>query len=228
MEQNKELALIQNQSTKRLTQLLTTNDKIGFAFEEKNLTIEKAITGSLLKNLQKEISEVGLMTIISTLVLKTANFFNVGKNITEDQAINTAVLILEKYPYETLEDFVMVFKMAKKGELGKVYDRIDPQVIFEWCNQYFEKKAEIREIEHQKFKQKEAKQIENQKARERMRELYKTYSGPTDDQSKKEDQISKQYAKMKLDYLLNQNKEELLKKQKNDSTPDNTNSSKAS
>lgn len=179
-------------------QLIVGNDKIGFAMEEKNLSIEKAISGTLLKYLSKNGQEANLMILLSTLILKTASFFNIGKNITEDQAINTASLILEKYPYETLEDFVMVFKMAKKGELGKVYDRIDPQVIFEWCNQYFDKKAEARENIHLKQKQKYISEADKTPLTDKAKEALKHFTS----QQPKEEPSENDFQRLRADYLM--------------------------
>lgn len=52
------------------------------------------------------------------------------------QAAQTADLIIEEYYFLKPDDFKLCFTRAKKGYYGKVFDRIDGQVIFEWLNQY--------------------------------------------------------------------------------------------
>ena len=63
-------------------------------------------------------------------------FFNVGKMINDTQAAQTADLIIDEYYFLKPDDFKLCFTRAKKGYYGKVFDRIDGQVIFEWLNQY--------------------------------------------------------------------------------------------
>lgn len=52
------------------------------------------------------------------------------------QVASTADLIIEEYYFLKPDDFKLCFTRAKKGYYGKVFDRIDGQVIFEWLNQY--------------------------------------------------------------------------------------------
>lgn len=52
------------------------------------------------------------------------------------QMAQTADLIIDEYFFLKPDDFKLCFSNAKKGIYGKVYDRIDGQVIFEWLNAY--------------------------------------------------------------------------------------------
>ena len=63
-------------------------------------------------------------------------FFNVGKAMNDIQMAQTADLILEEFYYLNIEDFKLCFNMAKSGKFGKVYDRIDGQVIMDWLSMY--------------------------------------------------------------------------------------------
>lgn len=64
------------------------------------------------------------------------DFFSIGKTIGAIQVAATADLIIEEYYFLKPDDFKLCFNRAKKGYYGKVYDRIDGQVIFEWLNRY--------------------------------------------------------------------------------------------
>ena len=63
-------------------------------------------------------------------------YFNVGKTLNDVQVATISNLIVEEYSYFMPDDFKLCFNRAKKGKYGKVYDRIDGQVIFDWLNAY--------------------------------------------------------------------------------------------
>lgn len=79
----------------------------------------------------------------------------------EDQVKQTVLMIVEEYHYFKPEDFKLCFKKAMKGHYGKLYDRIDGPVIFEWLNQYdFERTQEVEAL--QTSHNRELKKIEAQ------------------------------------------------------------------
>lgn len=87
------------------------------------------------------------MAMLNILVVDAVLFFNVGKSMDADQVKQTVQLILEEYYYFKPEDFKLCFKKAMKGHYGKVYDRIDGPVIFEWLNQHdFERTQIVEEV----------------------------------------------------------------------------------
>ncbi|WP_455786988.1 DUF6633 family protein [Parabacteroides goldsteinii] len=73
---------------------------------------------------------------MAKIIIDVVMFFNVGKIMNDNQAAQTADLIIEEYYFLKPDDFKLCFTRAKKGYYGKVFDRIDGQVIFEWLNQY--------------------------------------------------------------------------------------------
>lgn len=76
----------------------------------------------------------GLIVIILSDVV---SFFNVGKSMdSENQIPSTADLIIQEFPFLKVEDFKLCFNNAKKGAYGRLYDRLDGQIIFEWINTY--------------------------------------------------------------------------------------------
>ena len=111
-----------------------------------------ACTGITLKAACRESSEDLVITALVSQIIRTANFFNLSRPMSEDQAIETGYLLLDKYPYETIEDFVIMFNRAKTGKYGELYNRLDGQVIFSWMEKYLDEKAGYREKEHQKMK----------------------------------------------------------------------------
>lgn len=73
---------------------------------------------------------------IETWIVNISEFVNIGKNMNENQIYETAQMILDSYPYFTLADINLVFKKAKKGDFGQIYDRLDGQIIFSWFTKY--------------------------------------------------------------------------------------------
>lgn len=135
--------------------------------------IESAINSQPIKIQIRRYGKGSVATQLASMILEVASYFNIGKNINEDQAAETASLLIEKYPVETLEDFAICFKKAKTGEYGKVYDRLDGQIIFEWFASYLDEKYRIRErlIEEEKKRIAE----ENQRKVDEIQNIRKAY-----------------------------------------------------
>lgn len=92
-------------------------------------------TGEQLSVLGKQDKKV-LLKALSALITQLRQSLNVGKNLDTLQVYECASLLMEKYWYFRLEEFVYVFKQVKLGKYGKVYDRLDVQVISEWLHLY--------------------------------------------------------------------------------------------
>lgn len=120
---------------------------------EKNLSIPKSIEGSKLAKLERQIGDFGIITAICYLINRFNTNFNVGKKLTIEQSALLASDIVEKYPYETIEDVVLMLKMVRQGIIGDGKDyKLDGQnVMTKWFPEYLEKKYE--ELERQKKKE---------------------------------------------------------------------------
>lgn len=136
----------------KLIQAVGDNNPMQMVRISHSLTIADSIQAPTLKVLEKQYGKDDLATLISFMILQTARFFNLGNNLSEDQSLETAYLMLQNYPYETIEDFTLMFREAKKGKYGELYNRLDGQIIFKWMEKYLEEKAIYREKQHQKQK----------------------------------------------------------------------------
>ena len=92
-------------------------------------------SGEQLSVLGKQDKNV-LLKALSALITQLRQSLNLGKNLDTLQVYECASLLIEKYWYFRLEEFVYVFKQVKLGKYGKVYDRLDVQVISEWLHLY--------------------------------------------------------------------------------------------
>lgn len=70
-------------------------------------------------------------------IVNLREFVNVGKKMSDMQTQETAILILETYPSLTIADINLIFKKAKLGKFGSMYDRLDGQLILSWFDLYF-------------------------------------------------------------------------------------------
>lgn len=89
-------------------------------------------------------------------IVNLRDFINVGKKMTDQQTMETAMLILDEYKSITIADINFIFKSAKTGKYGQFYDRMDGQMILGWFETHFNERcaaaANISMREADKFK----------------------------------------------------------------------------
>lgn len=116
---------------------------------EKNLSITAAIDGTKLKKLENAVGEIPTITAICYLLNRFNSNFNVGKSLTTTQSALIASDIVEKYPYETIEDVVLMLKQVRQGIIGDGKDyKLDGQnILAKWFPEYLDKKyAEVERV----------------------------------------------------------------------------------
>lgn len=97
-----------------------------------------------------------LRAFLSKIIIETLMFFNVGKMMNDVQVALTVDLIIDEFGYFKPDDFKLCFTNAMKGNYGKLYDRIDGNIIFGWLRTYendrFDTAENISIQESQKYK----------------------------------------------------------------------------
>lgn len=114
--------------------------------------------------------------IVSILLLMVRDFcgsVNVVRNMNDDQMIEAASMLLDECGNFRLEDYQIMFTMAKRGQLGKIYDRIDIETISLIMNDYWQ-------VRNAAGKEAEAKETwkppENPVSSEKVGELFKKFN----------------------------------------------------
>ena len=79
--------------------------------------------------------------IISIAISEVVQFFNVGKIMNDVQVAITAELIIDRFYYLKLEEIKYCFQRAMCS--GKVYDRLDGNIIIGWLNEYDSERNEF-------------------------------------------------------------------------------------
>lgn len=83
---------------------------------------------------------MGVRAIVVIAINEVVQFFNVGKTMNKEQVASTADLIISKYFYLNLEELKFCFREAMCS--GKVFDRLDGNIILGWLREYDAKRDE--------------------------------------------------------------------------------------
>ncbi len=101
----------------------------------------KATRYPRIADLCEEHGDGNIMKVLFLLVKDFSRNFNVVRNITDDQMLEIAAhfkrIAEQEYMKLTLEFFVQFFTEAKTGKCGKVYDRLDFQVLNDMFENYY-------------------------------------------------------------------------------------------
>lgn len=131
---------------------MAADDQVAMLMFEKKLTLSDCIGGLKLSTMERKVGDFETTSAVCYLLNRFSANFNVGKTLTAQQSAMIAADIIEKYPYETLEDIVLMLKMARQGVIGDGKDyKLDGQNILgkgKWMDQYLELKYTQLEREH--------------------------------------------------------------------------------
>ena len=108
------------------------------------MTYEIANKGRKLIPLNKEnpvLIEMQVNQIITNFLFHT----NAQRSMSEEQVYQLSIDMINTFGYESLEDIVLMFKLARTGKLKENYGTIDGTVVGRWMGEYLNKKAINRE-----------------------------------------------------------------------------------
>ena len=107
--------------------------------------------GSLksIRMLEKESGITKVIAALEAILCDLVLFFNVGKGMSPEQVKQTAELIWNEKRYLSIQDLQTCFQRAKAGNYGKLYDRLDGAIVFEFIEAYEKEKTEV--AEHQSY-----------------------------------------------------------------------------
>ncbi len=117
-----------------------------------------------IESLRQELGKKVALTLVLALVKDLCSSINVVRNMNEDQMLETASMLLDECGSFRLEDYVMMFALAKRGQLVKIYDRIDIDMMGEMMDEYwFRRNQAGRRAQEEEFKtyEENLKQLEN-------------------------------------------------------------------
>jgi hypothetical protein len=92
-------------------------------------------------------------SVVKVLVTRFIDSFGFSTKLSETQLEVLTVDTIENFKYETLQDIILFFKMARSGKFGTTKRGVDSNLIFgEWFPMYMEQKSTAREDLYQKQK----------------------------------------------------------------------------
>lgn len=103
---------------------------------EAALTPQKAIIESKPMFISHRGRVDDFLEAIGNLIWGVQESLNITQKMTAIQTFGAASLILDEYSDLTLDELILCFKWAKTGKFGKVFNRMDIQVICEWLQLY--------------------------------------------------------------------------------------------
>lgn len=98
-----------------------------------------------ITDLIQEKGEPVMLMILSIMVRDFCAGFNVVRNMNEDQILEAAAMLLHECDNFRLEDFVMMFALAKRGQLVDIRDRIDLSIITKLLDNYWQKRQDAKD-----------------------------------------------------------------------------------
>lgn len=101
-------------------------------------TIENVFLSSepAIGTITKILGETKSRAAVVFLLADALEFFNATETMSDVQVAITVDLIMEEYPYFKMDDLKLCFKNAMKMKYGRIYNRIDGQVIMSWLREY--------------------------------------------------------------------------------------------
>ncbi|MBP7174360.1 MAG: hypothetical protein KBA33_09900 [Cloacibacterium sp.] len=149
---------------------------------ENNLQIKDCLNADLMVNQKSR--ELEFIKAIYSLLFRFNELVNVGKKLNENQMMQLAIDLHERFKTESLEDVALFFKMARQNEFGDFY-RLDSIVIESWIPKYMALKAEAREretINQRNIRERQenddvANHVQDEKAKGNLEKLSKILKG---------------------------------------------------
>lgn len=83
-----------------------------------------------------------MLKVLMLMVKDLCQSLNVVRNMDEGQMIEAAAYLLDECGDFRLEDYTMMFAMGKRGQLVKILDRVDLQVIGQMLEEYWHVRAD--------------------------------------------------------------------------------------
>lgn len=137
-------ALQRKERSNALIAIVTNPDRLRDM--ERGLTIKKIITEALpICELKREVPFHEIALALDIQLTRLVASLNLKWNLNDEQVKTIVEDLIDKYPNESLEDFILVFKLARTGHFkddngnGAIY-RLDSAVIFGWMEQYLSEK----------------------------------------------------------------------------------------
>lgn len=134
------------QRKERATGLIATLSNADTAREfERGLSIRHILdVGLPLTEIVRLSASKSVAQTIDIALTKLARAINITNNLNDAQIKTIVEDLMDRYKTESVEDFILVFKKARQGDFGTIYN-LHSAVIFEWMEKYLDEKYQVLE-----------------------------------------------------------------------------------
>jgi hypothetical protein len=153
-------------------ELLNAVQNVQKHFESGKLSIDLAIKGKQLSYYKREAGEMNLALQLSAMLLSLQATYNIKNGFDEKQSVDIARAIIREYWWLKLAELYLFIEKSKNGDFGKVYDRLDRAMIFEWLSIYNEQREAHLEQKHTEQKHSHDLGASGEMVLNKLRELY--------------------------------------------------------
>ena len=141
---NQQLQARQEKTLDLARNILNGNAQISVL--EMSLNIRNTFDSTNIKSIFKGENSTIAFGVMNVLVKRFMDSFGFSTKLSESQIETITVDALEHFSYETMEDAILFFKMARQGKFGATNRGVDSNLIFGgWLPLYLAQKADLRE-----------------------------------------------------------------------------------
>ncbi len=120
---------------------------------EMSLSVKNIFDSSNIKSVFKGENAPIAYAVMNLLVKRFLESFGFSTKLNEPQIETITVDALEHFSYESIEDAIIFFKMARQGKFGTTNRGVDSNLIFgTWMPMYLNQKSDLREQKYEKEK----------------------------------------------------------------------------
>ncbi len=156
--QNQTNKSLEMQSNQRLLNTITLSKAIvsgtaQLAPLEMNLTLSETLDQPTVRKVFSGDNATIGFSVVKVLVNRFIESFGFSTKLSENQIEILTIDTIENFKYESLQDIILFFKLARSGKFGSTKRGVDSNLIFgEWFPMYMEQKADLREQQYVKQK----------------------------------------------------------------------------
>lgn len=112
---------------------------------EQGLTVQTTLEASPIVMQIKAYGRAAISQALDLQLIRLAGMMNVKHNLSDAQIQTIVFDLIEKYPNETLEDFMLVFKRMRQGYYGESYHLLNEATILGCMEIHLEEKWTLHE-----------------------------------------------------------------------------------
>jgi len=120
--------------------------------------IEKIVDAEPICVLRHSVGIEKIQQLIEIELTKLAALMNVANNMQPHQMVFTSERIIETYPAESVDLFILAFRRGASGYYGSTFHQLDTSIVMGWIQKTIEDKSYYTERDNQTAKEHEKNQ----------------------------------------------------------------------